>query len=300
MSDTQHNGGDAGASSSNDSGGNKKRPWVPPKFVQEALGHLPIVEDGQHPQKRFYRSRAHCNPLSHNDAFEYPPNPDAMDWCPLYPALANPTVRFLDVGCGFGGLTVALSTLFPEKVVLALEIRAKVCEFVRLRIQEMRKESPPRAENANVLKTNAMKYLPHFFHKGQLEKIFFCFPDPHFKAKNHRRRIISERLLTEYAYLLAEGGLLYAITDVEELHHWHVAKLTEHASFERIPDERLVGDVTVAAITNETEEGKKVERAKGKKFLCVFRRRPDAVVIQEMKQSWPEWTGENEEKEEEE
>lgn len=33
-----------------------KRPWVPPKFVQEALGHLPLVEDGQHPQKRFYRS----------------------------------------------------------------------------------------------------------------------------------------------------------------------------------------------------------------------------------------------------
>jgi hypothetical protein len=37
-----------------------------------------------------------------------------------------------------------------------------------------------------------MKYLPHFLEKGQLEKIFFCFPDPHFKAKNHRRRIITD------------------------------------------------------------------------------------------------------------
>ena len=26
-----------------------------------------------------------------------------------------------------------------------------------------------------------MKYLPNFFRKGQLEKIFFLFPDPHFK-----------------------------------------------------------------------------------------------------------------------
>jgi len=25
---------------------------------------------GAMPQKKFYRSRAHCNPLSHNDAFE--------------------------------------------------------------------------------------------------------------------------------------------------------------------------------------------------------------------------------------
>lgn len=70
--------------------------------------------------------------------------------------------------------------------------RTQVCEFVRLRIEELRKGDPPKAQNAAVLRTNAMKYLPHFFRKGQLEKIFFCFPDPHFKAKNHRRRIVSE------------------------------------------------------------------------------------------------------------
>lgn len=70
--------------------------------------------------------------------------------------------------------------------------RAQVCEFVRLRIEELRKGAPPQAQNAAVLRTNAMKYLPHFFVKGQLEKLFFCFPDPHFKAKNHRRRIVSE------------------------------------------------------------------------------------------------------------
>ena len=35
-------------------------------------------------------------------------------------------VRFVDVGCGFGGLTVALAELYPDKLVVALEIRAKV------------------------------------------------------------------------------------------------------------------------------------------------------------------------------
>ena len=28
------------------------------------------------PLKRFFRSRAHCNPLSHNDGFHYPLSPD--------------------------------------------------------------------------------------------------------------------------------------------------------------------------------------------------------------------------------
>jgi tRNA G46 methylase TrmB len=57
-----------------------------------------------------------------------------------------------------------------------------------------------------VLRTNAMKYLPNYFEKGQLEKMFFLFPDPHFKEKNHRRRIISTALLAEYAYVMAIGG----------------------------------------------------------------------------------------------
>lgn len=266
-------------------GETKKRKWQPPAFIQKLIP-MPITEDGYHPNKRFYRSRAHCNPLSHNDCYEYPSHPEEIDWTCMYPSSENPVVRLLDVGCGFGGLTITLSKLFPDKHVLGLEIREKVCEFVRLRIEELRKEKSE-CMNGAVLRTNAMKYLPNFFHKGQLEKIFFCFPDPHFKAKNHRRRIISEVLLSEYAYFLQEGGLLYAITDVLELHEWHVEKLTAHPCFERIPDESLEGDATVQAVRTETEESKKVERANKPKYLCVFKRRTDAE-IREIE--WPVFT----------
>lgn len=117
----------------------------------------------------------------------------------------------------------------------------------------------------SALRTNAMRYLPHYFSKGQLTKLFFCFPDPQFKQRNHRRRIVrcdrvaaiarpptlahalvscacelanSTALLAEYAYLLAPGGILYTITDVEELHNWHVEKGTSHPCFTRIEDEQ--------------------------------------------------------------
>lgn len=46
--------------------------------------------------------------------------------------------------------------------------------------------------------------------------------DPHFKAANHRRRIIQTNLLAEYAYIMAPGAKLYTITDVEELGIWMV------------------------------------------------------------------------------
>ena len=96
------------------------------------------------PNKRFFRSRAHCNPLSHNDGFAYPTTPEQAIWSVHYPNIpeANRIVKFVDVGMGFGGLTIALAQLFPDKLVLGMEIRAKVCEYVRLKINAMRIEQP--------------------------------------------------------------------------------------------------------------------------------------------------------------
>ena len=49
-------------------------------------------------------------------------------------------MRIVDMGMGFGGLTVALAKLFPDQLVLGMEIRAKLCEYVRLKIDALRLE----------------------------------------------------------------------------------------------------------------------------------------------------------------
>jgi tRNA (guanine-N7-)-methyltransferase len=88
--------------------------------------------------------------------------------------------------------------------------------------------------------------------------------------------------LTEYAYLIKEGGVLYTITDVEDLYNWHVAKCDSHPCFERITNEAtLAADPCVKAMTEETEEGKKVARSGGKKYIAVYRRLRDAIIAQQ-------------------
>jgi tRNA (guanine-N7-)-methyltransferase len=84
--------------------------------------------ESKKPRKRFYRSRAHCNPLSHNNSFTYPLTPAHFDWKALYPGIPDEKreVTILDMGMGFGGLTVELATLFPDQLVIGMEIRAKV------------------------------------------------------------------------------------------------------------------------------------------------------------------------------
>lgn len=93
---------------------------------------------------------------------------------------------------------MALSTILPDELILGLEIRMKVTEYVDLRIKNLREENPGKYQNASVMRTNAMKYLSNYIRKGQLSKMFFCFPDPHFKEKNHRRRIIRRGVLYDY------------------------------------------------------------------------------------------------------
>ena len=255
------------------------------------------------PQKRFFRQRAHCNPLSRNDGFDYPTSPAQMDWSSHFPdpswrtrleAISCPTDGgatdassatsmalsqqnrdvFADIGCGFGGLTVSLAELYPNAVSIGFEIRAKVTEYVHQRILHLRDEHPGKFQNASVMRTNAMRYLPNIFRKAQLTKMFFCFPDPQFKKKKHRRRIISRGLLADYAYLLRPGvGRLYHITDVPELHEWMASRCRAHPCFEEIDaQEALENDAAVKCMIESTEEGKKVARGGGSKYFAVFRR----------------------------
>lgn len=120
-----------------------------------------------------------------------------------------------------------------------------------------------------------MKFLPNFFMKQQLSKIFLCFPDPHFKARKHKARIVSTTLNSEYAYVMQPGGIIYTITDVEDLHNWILNHFNAHPSFDRVPETEQEDDECVHIMRMKTEEGMKVERNHGPRYVALFRRLED-------------------------
>jgi tRNA G46 methylase TrmB len=104
------------------------------------------------------------------------------------------------------GVTVELSALFPEQLLVGVEIRRKVVEHVAERIADCGAVLPCRT-------------------CARLERIFVSFAmRMHFKKKNHRRRV-SRPLLANYAHLLKLGGVLYTIT-IPHLFQSKVADLT--------------------------------------------------------------------------
>jgi tRNA (guanine-N7-)-methyltransferase len=165
-------------------------------------------------------------------------------------------VTAADVGCGFGGLLVRLAPhLPPGELALGIELRDKVCNYVRGRAAALRAagagggggggsggggggegggaggeggapstsapaSSTNKGEAIAALRVNAQRHLPALFPTRSLRRLFFLFPDPHFKARTARRRIVTAPLVGEYAALVAPGGILYTATDVEELGGW--------------------------------------------------------------------------------
>lgn len=239
------------------------------------------------PQKKYFRQRAHANPLS-DHSFLYPICSSKMNWHPFYPKYFDENgksidmekvkkVEIVDVGCGYGGMLTALSPLFPDSLILGLEIRMKVSSFVHQRIQALRTNQNTH-QNIAVLRTNAMKYMINLFGKGQLKKLFFLYPDPHFKKSKNKWRIISSSLLSEYAYLMAGGAIVYTITDVLEVHEWIKSHFLQHPLFVQLTPEEYSSDPIVPLLGESTEEGQKVTRNNGDKYKAIFKKIEDPLL----------------------
>lgn len=220
------------------------------------------------------RTRPHRNPLAENDD-EHPESPAEFHshFAEFFPNVANPTVEFVDIGCAFGGMLFSLAPLFPDVCMMGLEIRPKVVQFAQKKTLGLRTEAAEGGhhfQNVWFEQLNVMKFGSNCFTKGQLRKLFFCYPDPHWKRKNIRRRIISPGLVHEYAYWLRKGGLLYTVSDVEELQDWMVSCLDGCPLFRRLTVEELNTPHHLAVLGIVTDASEDAQRTVRKGFSKNF------------------------------
>lgn len=227
--------------------------------------------------KREFRVRAHSNPL--NDGLFNPPcTPQSFDMTSHFKNPKTTHITWCDVGCGYGGLLASLSPVFPNETMLGLEIRDRVHDFCQQRVCQLRAQYTGEYGNINFERTNAMKFLPNYFGKSTLSKIFFCYPDPHFKKKKNRQRIISRQLLDEYAYVLIPGkSIAYIVTDVEELFDWMIDRFRKHPLFEQRCNKLHDNDIVTAFVKDMTDEAKRVDKSDRSKFHASFIRLPNPI-----------------------
>jgi tRNA (guanine-N7-)-methyltransferase len=152
--------------------------------------------------------RQHVNPLSR---FYQLPRPLP----PAEALFADPDRPLhLDLGSARGRFLLALAPLQPERNHLGIEIRRPLvaaAEADRLALG---------LTNLAFLFANANISLPAWLEalpQGRLALVSLQFPDPWFKRKHHKRRVLQPALLHALALALAPGRQLFIQSDVREL-----------------------------------------------------------------------------------
>jgi tRNA (guanine-N7-)-methyltransferase len=149
--------------------------------------------------------RQHVNPLSrlHQQPRPLPP---------LEALFADPALPLhLDIGCARGRFLLALAEQDRSRNHLGVEIRRPLVEAAEAERQALGLNHLHFLYcNANVSLQDWLAALP----PGRLDRVSIQFPDPWFKKKHHKRRVLQPPLLLALAGALAPGRELFLQSDV--------------------------------------------------------------------------------------
>ncbi|MCH8505822.1 MAG: tRNA (guanosine(46)-N7)-methyltransferase TrmB [Ectothiorhodospiraceae bacterium] len=176
------------------------------------------------------RVRQHVNPLSR----KYQQPVSLPDWTTIYDNPQQPL--HLDIGCARGRFLYELAPKQPDWNFLGLEIRQSlVDEANQWRDRDNLTNLHYLYCNINVMSEALLESLP----EGCLKRISIQFPDPWFKKRHHKRRVVQPELVEDLARFLAPDGEIFLQSDVEEVAREMCDRVAEHPAFTATTDDWL-------------------------------------------------------------
>ncbi|MCH9683796.1 MAG: methyltransferase domain-containing protein [Deltaproteobacteria bacterium] len=163
------------------------------------------------------RVRQHVNPLG---ARYQKPRATKLE----VPPHLGPNARVeVELGCADGRFSFQLAAARPECFVVGLEIREKVVA------DNQSLARCARLSNLAFRYTNLNIDLDRVFGPQSVDAFHLLFPDPWFKSKHHKRRVVDPWMLQIVCQQLRPGGELHVASDVFEVALSAMAEIEEAA-----------------------------------------------------------------------
>jgi len=184
------------------------------------------------------RHRKHSNPFTFRDVLARP------DYEIVFGRRAPLEV---EIGFGKGKFLIELATARGEVNFVGLEIRQFLVERM---IHQATKLG---IKNIHAVHCNANTALAVLFAPQEVQRFYVHFPDPWFKTRHHKRRVINLQTAESMWQLLMPHGEVHVMTDYLPIARDAQSALTQNG-FELILDQEKVDDLETTAIRSEREE----------------------------------------------
>ena len=137
----------------------------------------------------------------------------------------------LDIGCAAGEFLFDLALVNTTWNYLGIEIREKLVKNAKLKVIEREiKNLYFIFGNAN----NILNDVQNKFIIKNLKSISFYFPDPWFKKRHYKRRVIQQGFINMLANSLQRGSLIFIKTDVKDLFNYMDCTISSNFHFKTI------------------------------------------------------------------
>lgn len=177
------------------------------------------------------RVRQHVNPLSS----KYQVSVAMPDWARVYEHPQRPL--HIDIGCGKGLFLQQMAQLQPDWNFLGLEIRKPVVEQAQQRVQALG------LNNLHIMFCNVnisfRALMSSWGTSTPLKQVSIQFPDPWFKKRHQKRRVLQPGLVQDLADFLPRGGRVVLQSDVEEVAMDMCDRMAETPNFSRTSQQWL-------------------------------------------------------------
>ena len=189
--------------------------------------------------------RQHVNPLSKyfQEIESIPP----IDQLFKYPNLP----LHLDIGCGSGNFLFQLAEQNKNWNYLGIEIRQKLIINAKYKLKDSE------IDNLYFVFGNADNLIKNWISKypdNLLKSVSLYFPDPWFKKKHHKRRIIQAEFLKRLAILMSRDSILFIKSDVQELYQYMDFTILNSLIFETVNNKYSLDTFNPSTIKTEREK----------------------------------------------
>ena len=169
--------------------------------------------------------RQHVNPLSKNF--------DEIERIPSLIEMFNDSNLnlHLDIGCASGEFLFDLALDNKNWNYLGIEIRERLVKKAKLRLEDSE------INNLYFVFGNANNILNDYRSKfivKNVKSISFNFPDPWFKKRHHKRRLIQSSFIELLSNSMQKGSQIFIKTDVKDLFEYMDCTILSNLNFKKI------------------------------------------------------------------